>query len=63
LDALDQNLPWPRKLEAQAELEVLLLRLSGKLAPAKAGAAESAPATPGLDDLRRKDLFGRFKKL
>jgi hypothetical protein len=62
LDALDQNLPWPRKLEAQADLEALLLRLGAKAVPAKT-AGGSAPAGPAGPDPRLKDLSGRFRKL
>lgn len=70
LDALDQNLPWPRKLEAQMELEAMLLRQYAKAAPAKAvgggtGSAGPESAAQGLarPDQILKHLTGRFKKL
>jgi hypothetical protein len=74
LDALDQNLPWTRKLEAQVEFEAFLLRQAAKAGPAKApqgktvsaktqGAADSAQAGQDREDQRLKDLSGRFRKL
>ncbi|MBW8889150.1 MAG: ATP-dependent RNA helicase HrpA [Fibrobacteres bacterium] len=70
LDALDQNLPWPRKLEAQMELEAMLLRQNAKAGPAKAaaggtGASGPEAAAQGLarPDQILKNLSGRFKKL
>ncbi len=71
LDALDQNLPWPRKLEAELELEAVLLRQSARSSPSKTasvggageGNAESAPAGPARQDQNLKNLSGRFRKL
>lgn len=76
LDALDQNLPWTRKLEAQVEFESFLLRQAVKAGPAKApqakpvspkgpgtGAGESAQPGRNQEDQRLKDLSGRFRKL
>jgi HrpA-like RNA helicase len=74
LDALDQNLPWTRKLEAQVELEAYLLRQGAKAAPAKTPQGKTASANaqaPGdskqaaqdREEQRLKDLSGRFRKL
>jgi HrpA-like RNA helicase len=63
LDALDQNLPWQRKLEAELELERTLARLAAKAGPARAGEAKAAPADEARKQQRLQDLSGRFKKL
>jgi ATP-dependent helicase HrpA len=74
LDALDQNLPWMRKLEAQVEMEAFLARQAAKSGPAKAtpgktpaakgeGQGGSAQKGQEREEQRLKDLSGRFRKL
>ena len=64
LDALDQNVGWARKLEAQVDLESVLLRQAAKATlPSAAGQAGSAQADPSRRQQSLNDLSGRFKKL
>ncbi len=64
LDALDQNMPWQRKLEAGLELEIFLSRTAAKAGPQrKASEAKAAPEEKQRKDQQIKDLSGRFKKL
>jgi len=66
LDALDRQVPWTHKAEAELELELYLNRAAGRSGGAAAAAPpESKPGTVAAERKDRliQDLSGRFKKL